>query len=52
MYIPTPPAERGVGTYSKFYPANEGLKSTKSAFLIIVSITPVMLKGKSSLFNR
>ena len=56
MYIPTPPAERGVGTNSnyicKLYPANEGLKSAKSAFLIFFSVTPIVLKGKSSSFNR
>ena len=30
---------------------NEGLKSVKFAFLILVSVIPIMLKGKSSSFN-
>ena len=50
--MPTPPAERGVGTNSKLYPGNEGLKSVKFAFVILVSVTLITLKGKSSSFNN
>ena len=46
--MPTPPAERGVGTNSKIYPGNEGLNSVKIALVIRVSVTPITLKGKSS----
>ena len=52
MYIPTPPAERGVGTYSKLYPVMFGLKSIKFEFVILVSVTPMILKWKSSSFNK
>ena len=52
MYIPTPPAERGVGTYSKLYPVMFGLKSIKFEFVILVSATPMILKWKLSSFNK
>ena len=39
MYMPTPPADRGVGTYSKLYPSIVGLK-VKFASLILVSVVP------------
>ena len=45
MYIPTPPAERGVGTYSKLYPVMFGLKSISFEFVILVSVTPMTTLG-------
>ena len=41
--MPTPPAERGVGTNSKLYQGMVGLKE-KFAFVIRVSVIPITLK--------
>ena len=43
MYIPTPPAEIGVGMYSKLYPVMFGLKSIKFEFDFLVLVTPMIL---------
>ena len=54
MYIPTPPADTSVGTYSKLYPGMLGLKASEfwSALVIRVSGRPyptVAQKGQSQI---